>query len=299
MRLSIYCIVLIGPFMIVPVSMAQDKVHGIHGLTQPVFVDKTGSGQVYIDCGVLDSGLSLRDCNPTNISGNIEKGKGHASTTKMKCSLRTGDRTSQFNFKGISSTLGGWTLGAYNQDGSLITSDIVKDMDSGVNFSTSITLKALYTTGQGIVIKPLVVSCELWNNQYLVESSRRFEMTFIPPASASFSSTTLHSNLSHRTKDYGAHTFKLDFSDTVWYESRKLTFSSNKNATGCNLDEMLGAISYIKSNGNPIDKEGTNLINGTKDLKSDNPSEIILHVWAKKTMAGQYNCNITITQTVL
>lgn len=126
-------------------------------------------------------------------------------------------------------------------------------------------------------------------------------LTFKPAISAEFSVVAPTTSVSHRTKDEGIHIYKLDFSNTLWYNSRTIKYALNLQ--DCGLTSASATLHYDNSVPNQI--TGSNydtLSRGTsfnlQTARTPNPSFAYFRLRAKRSSAGAYSCNATLTQSV-
>ncbi|WP_368758792.1 hypothetical protein [Klebsiella oxytoca] len=219
----------------------------------------------------------------------------------INCTLTTGSLSKEVDFTN-STIIGPWTVNTYDiyrGVGIRTTSNSFNDIYRD-NSNMAIDFTATYSNTNGVPVAPLVLSCELSSSgSSSIGLDKSFTWTFKPPISAVFSASVITTNLTHKTRDYGIHSFKFNFDDTIWYTSRTLKFSANKDAIGCKLSEMTGALSYTKSTGGTVTDSAVNFNNTAVDLSIDNPGSATLKVKTKKSTAGTYSCSVTVTQTVL
>lgn len=143
-----------------------------------------------------------------------------------------------------------------------------------------------------------------WDSSKYSQSNAPLTTTFRPQASAKFTVSRIsEEKVSHRAKDEGIHIYKLDFGPTVWYSLRTLKHNFNFAANGCGLDSAWTSLHFDDSV--PYTKTGSNyndfnpgaslnlLATATRD-----PKFAYFRLRAKKSAGGEYNCNLTLTQTV-
>lgn len=203
-------------------------------------------------------------------------------------------------------TLKGWTVKTWSgyTTGIRTTSNSIKtiyndNQPANENY-VGIVFTATYSTGT--VVKPLDMYCLLDNGEQYVGRDKDVTRTFTPPVNAAFSVNGNPLSASsdagtHRVKDYGEHTFNLSFGDTIWNSDRQLKISMDKNATKCKLSEVKGTLEYSNNPSVSFDP-GTIAAPKSVNITSVNPSSAVLKLKTKASVAGAYECTITLTQSV-
>jgi hypothetical protein len=221
----------------------------------------------------------------------------------INCTLTTGNLSKEVDFTD-STIIGPWTVNTYDiyrGAGIRTTSNSFRDIYRD-NSHMAIDFTATYSNSNGVVVAPLVLSCGLSSqNSSSIGSDKSFTWTFKPPVSAEFSVSRQTPNIvKHRTREEGIHIYKLDFSRTLWYQSRSLKHTFDSSAAGCGLASAYATLHYDNSIPNTITGTNYNNFNPgvTLNLATKNPQIAYFRFRAKKSSAGTYNCSVTLTQTV-
>lgn len=286
-------------------TMFYSNGAGTTGQT-PTWTDRTGKAKIYYYCWEVRSGPTYSElsCHQPIDNGHNLRARGNLS-----CSAISNSESKDVDFTGTT-TVGAWTIQVHDNNGISPTGNTMKELygtASGVQH-TYITpgFSATYTNTSGVAIKELKITCQLNDYGSWTDFQGGFgpvTLTFKPPAVATFTvSRQTASSVKHRVKDEGIHIYKLDFSGTVWYTSRKITHTFDKST--CELDSAWTTLHYdsdvptvlIPGSNYDLFHPGTTL--DLKTAKTPDPKFAYYRLRAKRSSAGTYDCSATVTQTV-
>jgi hypothetical protein len=237
----------------------------------------------------------------------------------LTCTAKSGTETQTIPFNGQAMSIGAWQnvtfkRPSYNALGSLgstpATSNMLRTMTGG-SWWGELHIEATLSNTTGTAPKPLIVTCQLSKRTSSSGSIIDFGgfsysplvRTFYPQISAAFSVSRQTADIvKHRTREEGIHIYKLDFSRTVWYQSRTLkhTFAYSD----CGLASAYTTLHYDNSIPHTITGSNYNTFNPGTTLNlatstaTRDPQFAYFRLRAKKNSAGTYNCSVTLTQTV-
>lgn len=277
----------------------------IQGDRNPTWSDKTGTASIYWDCWERRSGPTYTELSCLQV---VDNGYNLYPNAILQCTAEMPSGVSKNVDVTGTTTIGAWTINVTNYYDEISASNKLRDFYGSrlqQKFSVGPKFKATYST-TGVAVEKLTISC-LNNDPYSWDHFKGnvkgpLSMVFQPPAVATFSvngSTTGATSDagSHRTKDAGLHTFNLDFGQTIAYSSRTLGISVKTTDESCKFVETTGTLEY--SNKSVSFNPSTGTTPKTVNLFTDAPSTAVLKLKTKRSKAGSYSCNVTLTQTVL
>ncbi len=285
-----------GPWYFAPVGGDTDKItvlpgnHQFLSVRYTCFQNNKFIGHTEVSCGYpIEWDYDHKSANAYN-------------KQQLTCTAVTNGITVNLDFSKSNVVIGAWTLnyerGQYGNISKPTSNQLLGIADIYGQYA-NLKIDATLSDESGVVLKPLVITCKA----DLVPSDKQLTLTrtFNPQLSALFTATRVTTEtVSHRTKDEGIHIYKLDFGQTVWYTKRSLTHTFDYE--NCGLTTALTTLHYDDSPPLTLTENRNDFNPGsTLNLLTTNtidPKVAYYRLRAKKSTAGEYNCNATITQTV-
>jgi hypothetical protein len=267
--------------------------------------------------------ISDEHCNYA-VGWDASKPADKQNNQALTCTAQSGTETRTIPFNGQVMTIGAWQNVQFkrpNNNGlgsTPATSNKLITM-AGSGWFSELYITATLPNTSGTAPKPLKVTCQMslrtilyysiinggyhWATIDFGFSNPALVRTFYPQISAAFSVSRQTADIvKHRTRDEGIHIYKLDFSRTVWYQSRTLkhTFAYSD----CGLASAYTTLHYDDSIPHTITGTNYNAFNPGITLNlatgtaTRDPQFAYFRLRAKKSSAGTYNCSVTLTQTV-